>query len=160
MWDATKSILAGLGVRAVDNSNVVPLRYVDRVPALAKENGIPAQYGVTGGANDGAVFLRCGSVDVALGWPLRYSQSPGEVIDTEGLDAIFATTPCRKTVCKAPGTWAFPPRQSLVRRQPESLTNVLKVDYRIEYGQREFPEFLAHREVAKLCGRRRDHLTG
>ena len=56
--------------------------------------------------------------------------------------------------------WAFPPRQSLVRRQPESLWNVLKVDYRIEYGQREFPEFLAHREVAKLCGRRRDHLTG
>ena len=54
-WDATKSILAGLGVRAVDNSNVVPLRYVDRVLALAKENGIPAQYGVTGGANDGRI---------------------------------------------------------------------------------------------------------
>ena len=62
MWDATKSILAGPGVRAVDNSNVAPLRCVDRVLALAKENGIPAQYGVTGGANDGAVFLRCGSV--------------------------------------------------------------------------------------------------
>jgi hypothetical protein len=84
MWDAPKSIFAGLGVRTVDNSNVVPLRYVDRVLALAKENGIPAQYGVTGGANDGAVFLRCGSVDVALGWPLRYSHSPGEVIDTKG----------------------------------------------------------------------------
>jgi hypothetical protein len=25
------------------------------------------QYGVTGGANDGAVFLRCGSVDVGIG---------------------------------------------------------------------------------------------
>jgi hypothetical protein len=36
----------------VDNSNVVPLRYVDRVLALAQENGIPAQHGVTGGAND------------------------------------------------------------------------------------------------------------
>jgi putative aminopeptidase FrvX len=43
---------------------------------------------VTGGANDGAVFLRYGSVDVALGWPLRYSHSPGEVIDTKGLDAL------------------------------------------------------------------------
>ena len=68
--------------------SVVPLRYVDRVLALAKENGIPAQYGVTGGANDGAVFLRCGSVDVALGWPLRYSHSPGKVIDTKDLDAL------------------------------------------------------------------------
>ena len=87
MWDATKSILAGPGVR-LDNSNVAPLRCVDRVLALAKENGIPAQYGVTGGANDGAVFLRCGSVDVALGWPQRYSHSPGEVIDTKGLDAL------------------------------------------------------------------------
>jgi putative aminopeptidase len=65
--------------------SVVPLRYVDRVLALAKENGIPAQYGVTGRANDGAVFLRYGSVDVALGWPLRYSHSPGEVIDTRDL---------------------------------------------------------------------------
>ena len=35
-------------------------------------------------SNDGAVFLQCGSVDVALGWSLRYSHSPGEVIDTKG----------------------------------------------------------------------------
>jgi putative aminopeptidase FrvX len=61
---------------------------VDRVLALAKDNSIPAQYGVTGGANDEAVFLRCGSVDVALGWPLCYSHSPGEVIDTMDLDAL------------------------------------------------------------------------
>jgi putative aminopeptidase FrvX len=78
----------GFVVRAVDNSNVVPRQFVDRVVALAKENGIPAQYGVTGGGNDGAVFLRYGSVDVALGWPLRYSHSPGEVIDTKDLDAL------------------------------------------------------------------------
>jgi putative aminopeptidase len=78
----------GFVVRAVDNSNVVPREYVDRVVAMAKENGIPAQYGVTGGGNDGAVFLRYGSVDVALGWPLRYSHSPGEVIDTKDLDAL------------------------------------------------------------------------
>ena len=78
----------GFVVRAVDNSNVVPREYVDRVVALAKDNGIPAQYGVTGGGNDGAVFVRYGSVDVALGWPLRYSHSPGEVIDTKDLDAL------------------------------------------------------------------------
>jgi hypothetical protein len=28
------------------------------------------------------------SVDVVLGWPLHYSYSPGEVIDTKGLDAL------------------------------------------------------------------------
>ena len=33
-------------------------------------------------------FLRYASVDVALGWPSRYSRSPGEVIDTKGLDAL------------------------------------------------------------------------
>jgi putative aminopeptidase len=78
----------GFVVRAVDNSNIVPLQYVDRVVALAKENLIPVQYGVTGGGNDGAVFVRYGSVDVALGWPLRYAHSPAEVIDTKDLDAL------------------------------------------------------------------------
>jgi putative aminopeptidase FrvX len=78
----------GFVVRAVDNSNIVPLEYVDRVVKLARENKIPVQYGVTGGGNDGAVFTRYGSVDVALGWPLRYSHSPGEVIDTKDADAL------------------------------------------------------------------------
>jgi putative aminopeptidase len=78
----------GFVVRAVDNSNIVPLQYVDRVVALARANGIAAQYGVTGGGNDGAVFTRYGSVDVALGWPLRYSHAPAEVIDTKDLDAL------------------------------------------------------------------------
>jgi putative aminopeptidase len=78
----------GFVVRAADNSNIVPLQYLNRVVALAKENNIPVQYGVTGGGNDGSVFLRYGSVDVALGWPLRYSHSPAEVIDTKDLDAL------------------------------------------------------------------------
>jgi putative aminopeptidase FrvX len=78
----------GFVVRAVDNSNIVPVQSVDRVVALAKQNGIPVQYGVTGGGNDGSVFVRYGSVDVALGWPLRYSHSPAEVIDTRDLDAL------------------------------------------------------------------------
>jgi putative aminopeptidase len=78
----------GFVVRAVDNSNIVPFEDVDRLVALAKENNIPVQYGVTGGGNDGAVFTRFGTVDVALGWPLRYSHSPAEVIDTKDLDAL------------------------------------------------------------------------
>ena len=78
----------GFVVRAVDNSNIVPVRYVNRVVELAKESNITVQYGVTGGGNDGSVFTRYGSVDVALGWPLRYSHSPAEVIDTKDLQAL------------------------------------------------------------------------
>ena len=78
----------GFVVRAVDNSNTAPREYVDRVVAMAREHSIPVQYGVTGGGNDGSVFVRYGSVDVAMGWPLRYAHSPAEVIDTKDLDAL------------------------------------------------------------------------
>lgn len=78
----------GFVVRAVDNSNIVPGKLVDKLIALARAQGIPAQYGVTGGGNDGAAFVRYGSTDVALGWPLRYSHSPGEVVDTRDVDAL------------------------------------------------------------------------
>jgi putative aminopeptidase FrvX len=78
----------GFVVRAVDNSNVVPRKLVEKVIALARTAGAPVQYGVTGGGNDGAAFLVYGSTDVALGWPLRYSHSPDEVIDTRDLDAL------------------------------------------------------------------------
>jgi putative aminopeptidase len=85
---ANAEIGKGFVIRAVDNSNITPREYVDRVVKLAHENKIPVQYGVTGGGNDGAVFTRYGSVDIPLGWPLRYSHSPGEVIDTRDLDAL------------------------------------------------------------------------
>jgi putative aminopeptidase FrvX len=78
----------GFVVRAVDNSNIVPRPLVEKVMKLARENQIPAQFGVTGGGNDGSAFVRYGSIDVALGWPLRYSHSPAEVIDTRDVDAL------------------------------------------------------------------------
>ncbi len=85
---ADAEIGKGFVIRAVDNSNIAPRQYVDRVVQLANDNKIHVQYGVTGGGNDGAVFVRYGSVDVPLGWPLRYSHSPAEVIDTRDLDAL------------------------------------------------------------------------
>jgi putative aminopeptidase FrvX len=78
----------GFVIRAVDNSNITERAHVDKLVALARANKIPVQYGVTGGGNDGSVFLRQGSVNVPLSWPLRYSHSPGEVIDTRDLDAL------------------------------------------------------------------------
>jgi putative aminopeptidase len=78
----------GFVVRAVDNSNIVPRELVEKVVKLARANQIPVQYGVTGGGNDGSAFVRYGSVDVALGWPLRYSHSPAEVVDTRDVEAL------------------------------------------------------------------------
>jgi putative aminopeptidase FrvX len=72
----------------VDNSNIAPRELSDRVVALARQHKIPAQYGVTGGGNDGAMFTRFGAVDVALGWPLRYSHSAAEVVDTRDVNAL------------------------------------------------------------------------
>jgi putative aminopeptidase FrvX len=78
----------GFVIRALDNSNIVRPDLVEKVIKLARANQIPVQYGVTGGGNDGSTFLRYGSVDIALGWPLRYSHSPAEVIDTRDVDSL------------------------------------------------------------------------
>jgi len=78
----------GFVVRAVDTSNIVPRALADRVVAIARNHNIPAQYGVTNGGNDGSTFTRFGAVDVALGWPLRYSHSAAEVIDTRDVHAL------------------------------------------------------------------------
>jgi putative aminopeptidase len=78
----------GFVIRAIDDSNIVPRDLVDRVVRIARDNHIPVQYGVTGGGNDGAAFVQYGSIDVALGWPLRYSHSPAEEIDTRDADAL------------------------------------------------------------------------
>ena len=78
----------GFVVRAVDNSNVVPRDLATHVVSMAHSGAIPAQYGVTGGGNDGAAFLLYGATDVALGWPLRYSHSPAEVVDVRDVEAL------------------------------------------------------------------------
>ncbi|HKD81365.1 MAG TPA: M20/M25/M40 family metallo-hydrolase [Candidatus Angelobacter sp.] len=78
----------GFVVRATDNSNIVPRDLAARVVSLARTAGIPAQYGVTGGGNDGAAFLLYGSTDIAMGWPLRYSHSPAEVVDVRDVEAL------------------------------------------------------------------------
>ena len=85
---ADAEIGKGFAIRAVDNSNIVPSELVEKVVKLARANQIPYQLGVTGGGNDGATFVPYGSVDIALGWPLRYSHSPAEVIDTRDVDAL------------------------------------------------------------------------
>jgi putative aminopeptidase FrvX len=64
---------------------------VQRLQALARQHKIAVPYGVTGGGDDGATSQRFNSADVAPSWPLRYSHSPAELIETRDLDA--ATIP-------------------------------------------------------------------
>jgi putative aminopeptidase FrvX len=78
----------GFVIRAIDSSNIAPRDSVERLVQLARANQIPVQYGVTGGGNDGSTFVPYGAVDIAIGWPLRYSHSPAEVIDTRDVDAL------------------------------------------------------------------------
>lgn len=78
----------GFVIRAVDNSNVAPREDVEKLIRLARAHNVPVQYGITGGGNDGAAFLRHGAVDIPISWPLRYSHSPGEVIDLRDAEAL------------------------------------------------------------------------
>jgi putative aminopeptidase FrvX len=67
--------------RALDNSSVTPPALLDSLVALADARGIPLQVGATNGGNDGSAFAQFGVPDVPIGWPLRYSHSPVEVVD-------------------------------------------------------------------------------
>ena len=71
----------GAVARAVDNSSVTPLAVLDTLTRIARMRGIALQIGATSGGNDGSVFVPYGVVDVPIGWPLRYSHSPAEVVD-------------------------------------------------------------------------------
>jgi putative aminopeptidase FrvX len=82
----------GAVARAVDNSSVTPPAALDSLVALARSRRIPLQVGTTNGGNDGSVFTRWGTPDVPVGWPLRYSHSPAEVIDLRDLVALADLT--------------------------------------------------------------------
>jgi putative aminopeptidase FrvX len=78
---AVAPIGRGPVARALDNSAVTPPVLVDSLARLARARAIPLQIGTTNGGNDGSTFAAWGVPDVAIGWPLRYSHSPAEVID-------------------------------------------------------------------------------
>ena len=82
---AVAPIGAGAVARALDNSSITPPAYVDSLAAIARARGIALQIGTTNGGNDGSTFLQFGVVDVPMGWPLRYSHSPVEVVDLKDL---------------------------------------------------------------------------
>jgi putative aminopeptidase FrvX len=82
---AVAKLGAGAVARALDNSSITPPAYVDSLTDIARARGIALQIGTTNGGNDGSTFTQFGVVDVAMGWPLRYSHSPAEVVDLKDL---------------------------------------------------------------------------
>ena len=79
---------AGAVARALDNSSVTPPEEVGALVQLAAASRIPFQVGATNGGNDGSEFTRYGTIDIPIGWPLRYSHSPVEVIDLADVLAL------------------------------------------------------------------------
>ncbi|MFN2572364.1 MAG: M20/M25/M40 family metallo-hydrolase, partial [Gemmatimonadales bacterium] len=85
---AVAKVGAGAVARALDNSSITPPAYVDSLAQLARARHIALQIGTTNGGNDGSTFVPYGVVDVAMGWPMRYSHSPAEVIDLKDLVSL------------------------------------------------------------------------
>lgn len=85
---AVAPIGTGAVARAVDNSAVTPPALVDSLVRVARLRGVALQLGTTNGGNDGSVFAPWGVPDVAIGWPLRYSHSPAEVVDLRDVASL------------------------------------------------------------------------
>ena len=85
---AVAKLGAGAVARALDNSSITPPAYVDSLANIARARGIALQIGTTNGGNDGSTFTEFGVVDVPMGWPLRYSHSPAEVVDLKDLVSL------------------------------------------------------------------------
>ena len=85
---AVAPIGKGAVARALDNSSITPPAYVDSLAEIARSRGIALQIGTTNGGNDGSTFTQFGVVDVAMGWPVRYSHSPAEVVDLKDLVSL------------------------------------------------------------------------
>jgi putative aminopeptidase FrvX len=75
-------------LRGLDNSTVVSRAERERVVKAAKAAMIPLQFGATQGSTDGSAIGAFGSPNIGLGWPGRYSHTPGEVLDLRDLEAL------------------------------------------------------------------------
>ena len=78
---------AGPVLRALDQSGATPRNEVNRILALAARRGIPVQLGVTAGGNDGSTFVSLDTVNVPIGFPLRYAHTPVETADLRDAEA-------------------------------------------------------------------------
>jgi putative aminopeptidase FrvX len=90
--DGQRLALAPLGggavLRGMDSRTLVGPATIDRIVAIARQERIPLQIGVTAGGTDASPFAAVGAMDVGLSWPGRYSHSPVEVMDLGDAEAL------------------------------------------------------------------------
>ena len=79
---------AGAVLRAFDESGMTPTAEIARITALARQLKIPLQLGMTAGGNDGSVFQSLKTVNVPIGFPLRYAHSAVETADLKDAEAV------------------------------------------------------------------------
>lgn len=75
-------------LRTMDNADQTPRPLIDRFLGIARDAGIPVQYGFTGGASDGLAFLANGPEMLPFSWPGRHSHSPVEVADLRDMEGL------------------------------------------------------------------------
>lgn len=78
----------GAVLRAFDESGLTPTAEIARVVAVARQHKIALQLGVTAGGNDGSVFRSLETVNVPIGFPLRYAHSAVETADLRDAEAV------------------------------------------------------------------------
>lgn len=71
--------------RGLDGSSITNPIEMERIKRIARDAGIPLQYGASGGATDGVPFMAFGAYYAGLGWAGRHSHSPVEVLDLQDL---------------------------------------------------------------------------
>lgn len=78
---------AGPVLRAIDESGMTPASEIARVSQLARRARIPLQIGITAGGNDGSVFRSWSTVNIPIGFPLRYAHTAVETADLRDAEA-------------------------------------------------------------------------
>ena len=85
----------GAAIKVMDSSVVSHPQIVQKLSALAKERGIPAQMDVirSGGTDAGAIHMsRAGVITGGISIPCRYLHSPVEMADRRDVEACAALT--------------------------------------------------------------------
>jgi len=83
------SLGKGPVLRMMDHYSISDKNLAEHAIKIAKREGIPLQFGPTGGFTDGMHFQSKGSSMLMLSFPIRYMHSPVEMVDLKDLDNLL-----------------------------------------------------------------------
>lgn len=83
------SLGKGPVIRMMDHYSISDKNLAQHTINIAKREGIPLQYGPTGGFTDGMQFQSKGASILMLSFPIRYMHSPVEMADLNDLDNLL-----------------------------------------------------------------------